>query len=271
MSTEIGKLARQFNSPVRVNMSEREAPSRQCLADLAYQRIRDGILNGFLPPGSPLSRRRLAEELGMSSVPVGEALTRLETEGVVESRPRAGTRVKIPSPEEIRGQYVVREALETHAARLFAELATPRDRRALAAAARKLDRGYSSAGRIRNGEDRAAVERLHFDFHMFITRATGCKELLSAIERSRVLLSNWLFSITTGSPALPDRWHRDLAEILSTGTPEQAAEAMRVHVRYRQQEVIEAFRKMREQMHYLDGRVIRGPQRRTLQRLNAGA
>jgi len=266
MSTKIEKLARQFKPPVEETMHRLHTPARRSLADVAYQHIRDNILNGILTPGSPLSRRRLAEELGMSSVPVGEALTRLETEGVIESRPRAGTRVKIPSAEEIHGQYVVREALETHAARLFAELAKPADRRALAAAARKLDQGYSASARHRDGWDRVAVERLHFDFHMFITRATGCKELLAAIERSRVLLSNWLFSITSGSPPLPERWHRDLAEALNTGTPEQAAEAMRVHVRYRQEEVIEAFRKMREQMQAAQGRVIRGPQRRTLEK-----
>lgn len=268
MSSKVDKLALQFENADR--MTPPYTAARQGLADLAYQRIRDDILNGVLMPGSPLSRRRLAEQLGMSSVPVGEALTRLETEGVVESRPRAGTRVKIPSAEEIHGQYVVREALETHAARLFAELAKPADRRLLASLARKLDRGYSAEGRARNGWDRTAVERLHFEFHMFITRATGCKELLAAIERSRVLLSNWLFSISAGSPPLPDRWHRDLAEALNTGTPEQAAEAMRVHVRYRQQEVIDAFRKLREQMQVHSGRVIRGPQRRTIEKQRNG-
>ncbi len=236
-------------------------------ADLAYNRIRDDILNGRLAPGAPLSRRRIAEDLCMSAVPVGEALTRLEAEGVVESRPRAGTRVKIPSPDEIHGRYVVREALETHAARLFAELAHSRDRRRLVSMAGKLDRDYSALQGVRERDTRTGVERFHFDFHMFITRATGCKELLTAIERSRVLLSNWLFSISTRSPVLPERWHRDLADALAEGTPEQAAEAMRVHVRYRQQEVIDAFRRMNAREAAGAGCVIRGPQRRTLERL----
>ena len=236
------------------------------LADMAYQRVRDDILNGRLAPGTPLSRRRLAEELGMSSVPISEALTRLENEGVVESRPRAGTRVKIPSPEEIHGRYVVREALETHSARLFAELAGRRERARLRMLARALDYAYRETGPDASRDLRSRTERLHFDFHMFITETTRCRELLAAIDRSRVLLFNWLFSVTSHS-ALPTRWHMDLADALIEGTPEQAADGMRKHVRYRQEEVIESFRKLSE-LTAGEGRVVRGPQRRTLQKLS---
>ena len=48
----------------------------------------------------------------MSFLPVSEALLRLEFEGLLESRPRAGTRVRIPSPDDVRGHYLVRETLE---------------------------------------------------------------------------------------------------------------------------------------------------------------
>jgi len=205
----------------------------------------------------------------MSSVPVGEALTRLESEGLVESRPRAGTRVKVPSPSEIQGQYVVREALETHAARLFAELANARERQRLLSMARKLDRGYASLAGVQDREARVPVERLHFDFHMFITAATGCHELLTAIERSRVLLSNWLFSISVDAPPLPERWHQDLAQVLVEGSPEEAAEAMRVHVNFRRREVIEVFRQMRKATAHNNDRVVRGPQRRTLEKMRS--
>src|SRR5262245_5786493 len=95
------------------------------LAEAAYFAIRDGILRGQLRPGAPLSRRRLAVELSMSVLPVSDALRRLEEDGLVESRARAGTRVKIPSEHEVRELYELREALESQTARLFAERATP--------------------------------------------------------------------------------------------------------------------------------------------------
>src|ERR1700734_2698268 len=94
------------------------------LAAEAYLTVKQRILSGQLPIGRPISRRRLATELGMSLLPVSEAMLRLEFEGLLESRPRAGTRVRIPTPDDVRGNYVVREALESQAARLFADAAT---------------------------------------------------------------------------------------------------------------------------------------------------
>src|SRR5439155_20440023 len=80
----------------------RNGASQLSLADRAYYSILDQMLRGSLPVGSVVSRRNLAEQFQMSLVPVAEALQRLEIEGLVESRPRAGTRVEAPSADEIR-------------------------------------------------------------------------------------------------------------------------------------------------------------------------
>src|SRR5881296_2889752 len=105
------------------------------LAGEAYVIIRERILRGETPIGHVISRRKIAAELGMSFLPVSEAFLRLEFEGLLESRPRAGTRVRIPSREDVRGHYVVREALEVQAAMLFAAEATEEDRLELQALA----------------------------------------------------------------------------------------------------------------------------------------
>jgi DNA-binding GntR family transcriptional regulator len=81
------------------------------LAGEAYVIIRERILRGEVAIGQVISRRKIAAELGMSFLPVSEAFLRLEFEGLLESRPRAGTRVRIPSREDVRGHYLVREAL----------------------------------------------------------------------------------------------------------------------------------------------------------------
>src|SRR5262245_18632605 len=94
------------------------------LANEAYGIVRERILRGELVLGQVVSRRKLAAELGMSFLPVSEALLRLEFEGLLESRPRAGTRVRIPTPQDVQGHYVVREALEVQAAMLFSTVAT---------------------------------------------------------------------------------------------------------------------------------------------------
>jgi DNA-binding GntR family transcriptional regulator len=229
----------------------------------AFERLRMAILDGTLPPGAPLSRRRLAEEMAMSAVPVADAISRLEGEGLVESRARAGTRVKIATAAEIQGNYVLREALETHSARLFAESADGRQRLRLLAAAERLDRAYNALGRQQQYTQalHAKVERIHIAFHMQIARATKVALFADAVERSRVLLFNWIFTVSPDFEKLPERWHRDLAATLAHGSPEEAAEAMRAHVRYRQGEVLERFERLARQQAQ-DSRMVRGPRRR---------
>jgi DNA-binding GntR family transcriptional regulator len=231
------------------------------LADAIYERVRDRILLGEYALGAPLSRRRLAEEFATSLIPVAEALQRLEREGFVESQPRVGTRVKIPKAAEVRGRFVVREALETESARLFCEKATPKEKRELQRAAVKLD--ALSAARRRPVDDRSAYlkfERAHIAFHMQIAECSGYRELVEAIEHSRALVFNWLVGSSTGIKDVPAHFHERLAVVLSAGDVEAAGRAMREHIRYRLDEVaqyVESFS--------ADGtagpKILRGPQR----------
>lgn len=197
----------------------------------AYVSIRDRILKGDLPLGARLSRRKLAAGLDMSLVPVAEALQRLEAEGLVESRPRIGTRVCQPSADDIRGRYEVREALESQAARLFAEKASAREREELQQMAAKMDA-------INNGEAGTSAEylyeshRYHADLHTRIVQCTGCQALCRAIEQNHVMMFNWLFDVAANRPPLPPTFHRDLITALCSGDPEKADRAMREHVRY---------------------------------------
>ena len=86
-----------------------DAAQQSSLASEAYSVVRQRILSGTIGLGQVISRRKLAAELRMSFLPVSEALLRLEVEGLLESRPRAGTRVRIPSAEDVQGHYVVRK------------------------------------------------------------------------------------------------------------------------------------------------------------------
>jgi DNA-binding GntR family transcriptional regulator len=203
------------------------------LADEAYLAIRDDILRGKLRPGGPLSRRRLAGELGMSVLPVSDALRRLEEDGLVESRARAGTRVKIPSETEVRELYELREALESQTARLFAERSTQPERRALVRAAQQLDDNFAKmAVKSDDAAFRFAVHSEHVRFHMRIAEHAGSNLLTQMIERKHVLILNWLFDVTGGRTALPPGFHAALADALTSGDPERADATMRAHVRY---------------------------------------
>ncbi len=231
----------------------------QQLKENVYQRIRAAILSGALPPGAPLSRRKLAESLRVSTIPVSAALERLSADRLVESRPRAGTRVRLPTSNEVRGNYILREALETHSARLFAEVASTAARNALIERARKVDGAFQRAsGGSRPALERA--ERIHVEFHTSIARAAGCAELVEAISNSRVLLLNWLVSHSATFHPFPSDWHVRLAETLAHAAPEEAAEAMRAHVRFRIEEVTRRFETL--PVPPAGDRIVRGPRAR---------
>ena len=211
------------------------------LSEQAYIAIRERILRGELRLGSALSRRKLAAELGMSLLPVSEALNRLENAGLVESRPRVGTRVYRPTPADVREQYEVREALECQAARLFAEKASARERDELARMADELDELYNRSARGEN--DPEFLYRLrteHVRFHLRIAECTGCRALRQTLERNHFLTFTWLFDMAAKRPALPPRHHRDLIDVLNSGSGDDADRAMREHVREGVKSIINA-------------------------------
>src|SRR5690242_18274922 len=105
--------------------------SHQSMARRAYEIIRERIFRGIYPIGREINRRELADELGMSMVPITDALGLLQNEYLIENTPRVGTRVRIPTPLDIRGFWAVREGLETQAARLFARNASGTERQEL--------------------------------------------------------------------------------------------------------------------------------------------
>lgn len=208
------------------------------LTEHAYLLIRDRILRGELVFGAGLSRRGLAEELGISIVPVGDALQRLENDGLVESRPRVGTRVRIPTAKAIRGHYILREALESQAARIFAEKASHDEREDVKRMALQLD-GLYALPATQERDRSFEIHKFHMCFHMRIAESTGCDELCQAIEKNQILVFNWLYDTAIGNQQPPAGWHSQLVEALLTGDPAVADEAMRKHTRYRMDDVLQ--------------------------------
>ena len=198
----------------------------QSLAGEAYLVVRQRILRGELAVGQAVSRRKLAAELGMSFLPVSEALMRLEFEGLLESRPRAGTRVRIPTEEDLRGHYAVREALEVQAARLFTKNAIREEKAELMRLAVRVD-SLSCAP----DADRIVYLSLHERLHGRIAECARCPALSDAIEKTHVLASTWnCVGQHRSDDGTPRKRHEHLVEVLSNGSPAAAAEAMREHI-----------------------------------------
>jgi DNA-binding GntR family transcriptional regulator len=202
----------------------KDSAEASSLAAEAYGVVRRRILRGELAMGQVISRRKLASELGMSFLPVSEALLRLEFEGLLESRPRAGTRIRIPSREDVKGHYVVREALEMQGAMLFAERATAEERAEIMKLAARVDAGSVHA-------DPTMYPRLHHKLHRRIAECTRCAALMAAIEKTNALASIWFCAHREPDHNNPSHRHQDLAAILCAGDPDKASAAMREHLK----------------------------------------
>jgi len=225
-----------------VRTTKRPPAARESLSNRAYQQIRDEILSGDLQIGDILSRRRLADRLNMSFLPITEALGRLETEGLVESRPRIGTRVRIPTEHDIRDMYVIREALESQAARLCAEYITDEEKKHLRTSAHQLDELHKLCA-LEPPDSRFmfSVHTYHMQFHLRIAELARCPGLSHAIEKEQVLIFNWLYDTAANRRTLPPAFHATLADALCSGDPFVADTAMRAHVRYGVDQVLKRF------------------------------
>ena len=195
----------------------------------------------------------------MSFLPVSEALLRLEIEGLLESRPRAGTRVRIPSPEDVKGHYVVREALEVQAAMRFANVATPGERSELKKLAVRVDA-------LSTGTDRPLYQSVHQKLHARIAQCARCPALLDAIEKTHALASIWFCVMRTPKPGDSSTRHQELAEALCSGDPTRAADEVRRHLEFGMEhamEVLQPYFKLRKAtgrtFYRSDRRLRQGP------------
>lgn len=140
------------------------------------ERLRQEILDGAAPPGSWLRMQAVADRLGTSVQPVREALQLLEGEGLVEILPNRGARVHGLDATRLLHIYEAREALESFAARRFAEDAPLSELRRLEAIQKDHDRA-SRAG------DEAEIVRTNRAFHACINMFGANPLIIDPVSR----------------------------------------------------------------------------------------
>ncbi|MEU6661873.1 GntR family transcriptional regulator [Streptomyces sp. NPDC046821] len=146
--------------------------------------LRDQILDGVRAPGSKLVERELAAELGVSRLPVRDALKDLVNEGLVTPRPRSWAVVREFTASDIEDLDEVKAVLETLAFRLAAQRRT---RAGLARLRADLDAELTAAAK---GEA-VPARRAAADFHETVT-ALADNELLSELGRTLRSRMRWL-------------------------------------------------------------------------------
>ena len=153
-------------------------------SERVIRRLRDEILDGVRAPGDRLVERDLAAELGVSRVPVRDALRALVAEGLVTPRPRSWAVVREFTASDVADLNEVRAAVEPLAFRLAAQRRTRPGLDRLRGAV-DAERAAARAG------DAVRAHRAAADFHEIVT-ALAANELLSELERTMRSRMRWL-------------------------------------------------------------------------------
>jgi DNA-binding GntR family transcriptional regulator len=234
VSTEM-KL-KESDLPLHISLPQGHQP----LADAVFESLRQAIIDGRLSAGQWLRQETLASEMGVSQMPVREALKRLVGEGLAVRIPYHGVKVAEFSAQDIVDICTSRLVLEGLAARFAAPLVTDQDldylRRNLEEASQYTAQHQMSKRREMNGS-----------FHMTISRASGRQYLARLINA----LWSWFPSVMLyegmfrQEAFLPARLEREMKEhwailaALEKRDPDEAEKATRSHIRNLSQELTE--------------------------------
>ena len=208
-----------------VNLFEKE--KKLTLRERATRQLRQVIVSGKLKPGERLIEQDISEMMGISRLPIREALSILEKEGLVTVEPYKGAFVSCFSQEEIDELYSIRELLELHAL----QLAMQKDLTSLVSELRtvtqKMTEVYEKAG--------CDFHIFDFSFHETICKKSGNRTLFNLWSELAVRIQTYL-----NVEAQQDRQqnamgkmihsHNELCSIIASGNQEDAARKLREHL-----------------------------------------
>jgi DNA-binding GntR family transcriptional regulator len=195
--------------------------NKNSLTKTIYEKLISMFMNNELIPGQILNRRQLANELGVSVAPVLEAMILLEREGFIESIPRKGTIVRPVRERDVYERYVLREALECAAARLYVGPPIQWNKDELLAYAEKID-----------NDERYSISQMteEITFHASLVNLAGIPSLTREFLRAtRIGMFCMINHVSFHKGIIPQN-HAPLIEKLCTDNPDEAEKIIREHV-----------------------------------------
>lgn len=185
--------------------------------------LRAAITGGVVAPGHRLQEERLAEEYGVSRIPVREALRQLAAEGFVEIRPNRGAVVAELTAREAQGLLDVREALEALVARQAAENRTSAQ---LSRLRQLLDEANQvlAEGRVRD------LVGLNSRFHALLAEAGGNPVAVDLVSQLQSKI-DWVYAANV-STAAADSWadHAAIVDAVADQDPARAEALLHDHL-----------------------------------------
>jgi len=198
--------------------------------------LREAIYRGIFTEGSPLHQGQISQKLGVSPIPLREALRLLETEGLVEFRGYRGAFVTELSLEEARELYEMIAALETNLMRIAFDGIT---RRTVQEAENVLDSMEKETDCIRWRD-------LNFLFHALFYEPADRPLTVDIISRLREKTDRTIRTHLDSMRKESERQHREILAAVAAGNLEGSVAALKKHLEYTSNDLQSWMRSERE-------------------------
>jgi DNA-binding GntR family transcriptional regulator len=194
------------------------------LSEQVLDIVRERIVTGRLCHDVAIRQEALAAELGVSKIPLREALARLEQEGLLTSQPNRGYIVRPMSAGEAEEIFELRLAVEPAAAAKAAVAANDEER----ADARRAFDALDAAAGSGNGE----IAMLNRAFHAVLVRPGGRLLTTQLVERLQILSERYVMAHlrSGGRDGSADREHRQLIEAWLARDAGATAQLLTIHI-----------------------------------------
>ena len=216
------------------------------LTHRAYQHIQAEILAGRFSAGTLISESQIAEQLGISRTPVGEAIRTLAAEGWVEQQPRRGTVVRSFSRREIIELYELREAMETFAASKAAVIVSDsvlsRLERYCSVMRSLADQLAASGASMLEDVRLKRFLAADMAFHLLIVRTAGNSRIMKLVQQTRTISRLFRMRRERHSLRVVQRafeFHCRIADALREGDGPAAALAMAEHIQISRRQTLD--------------------------------
>ena len=195
------------------------------LAKLAFESLRNSILNGDLKAGEVYNEMKLAKELGISRTPVREALLELSVQGLVTFLPRRGIMVNYFTKRDLEEAFEFRKAIELA---VMDKIIKHLDELNL----NNLEKTINSQQKAAEKGDRMAFLDADRLFHTTFAKLAGNRRMVIALENLRDITHLMGFEALAKSGRIYEVQdeHRRVLELLRKGQGEEAKRAMAVHL-----------------------------------------
>lgn len=204
--------------------------SPRSVEESVTEALRNAILRGELEPGRRLAQVELSEELGVSRIPLRDALRRLEAEGLVEIDGRRGAKVSSLNEKDIAEIYQMRILLESACARRAIEALDEESAKELIRLSEEMDRTADDP------EDGPLARR---NFYGEFYALADLPRIRATVLQLRALVHR--YHLLTDSGEHPNA-HEELRECIRNRDADRAAEVVRAHLEATRDDLVESLR-----------------------------